>query len=209
MRSEYYEAGDFVLGAYAHDVPESGRLPRSSRWSAAARLPGCAVSLQEGAAPALRRRAEFVVRYAITNLSSEELNTSFGSEFNFSLLAGNAHDRYYDIPGHMLDKRNLASTGETNNVKQVSLVDEWLKLKLSLLFSQPAVLWRAPVETVSQSEAGFERVYQSSMVMPLWRISLGRGRHVGDGDPGEDRMTGNDSERTFDTDGHGRICNIG
>jgi hypothetical protein len=28
------------------------------------------------------------------------------------------------------------------------------------------------VETVSQSEAGFERVYQSSMVMPVWRISL-------------------------------------
>jgi hypothetical protein len=55
----------------------------------------------------------------------------------------------------------------------VNLVDEWLKLRLSLVFSQPAVLWRAPVETVSQSEAGFERVYQSSMVMPIWRISLG------------------------------------
>jgi len=72
----------------------------------------------------------------------------------------------------VLDKRNLASTGETNNVSRVSLVDEWLKLKLTLAFSQPAALWRAPVETVSQSEAGFERVYQSSMVMPLWRISL-------------------------------------
>ncbi len=60
-------------------------------------------------------------------------------------------------------------------MKQVSLVDEWLRLKLSLLFSQPVVLWRAPVETVSQSESGFERVYQSSMVMPLWRISLGAG----------------------------------
>jgi hypothetical protein len=33
-------------------------------------------------------------------------------------------------------------------------------------------LWRAPVETVSQSESGFERVYQSSMVMPIWRLSL-------------------------------------
>jgi alpha-amylase len=57
-------------------------------------------------------------------------------------------------------------------VNQVSLVDEWLKLKVTLLFSQSAALWRAPVETVSQSEAGFERVYQSSMVMPIWRISL-------------------------------------
>jgi len=115
---------------------------------------------------------EFTVHYEITNRSKEELNASFGSEFNISLLAGNAPDRYYDIPGHVLDRRNLASTGETNNVSRVSLVDEWLKLKLTLAFSQPAALWRAPVETVSQSEAGFERVYQSSMVMPLWRISL-------------------------------------
>jgi alpha-amylase len=61
-------------------------------------------------------------------------------------------------------------------VKQVSLVDEWLKLKLTLTFSRSASLWRAPVETVSQSEAGFERVYQSSMVMPIWRLSIPPGK---------------------------------
>jgi alpha-amylase len=173
MRSEYYETGDFVLGAYGMTSRRSGgsavvTLERSGT------VAGLAVSLRKDL---LLRSGEggFTARYAITNLSSEELNTTFGSEFNFSLLAGNAHDRYYDIPGHTLDKRHLASTGETNNVNQVSLVDEWLRLKLSLLFSQPVVLWRAPVETVSQSESGFERVYQSSMVMPLWRISLGAG----------------------------------
>ncbi len=174
MRSEYYEAGDFVLGNYA----------------ATARKQKDAVVLvleREGTAAGLGVRLrktlllrpshpEFVIRYEIANVDREELNTTFGSEFNFSLLAGNAHDRYYDIPGHVLDKRNLASIGETNKVSQVSLVDEWLKLKTSLEFSLPAILWRAPVETVSQSEAGFERVYQSSMVMPLWRISLGPGK---------------------------------
>ena len=98
-------------------------------------LPGAAVRLRKEISLRLDA-SEFLVRYEIRNLSAEELNTSFGSEFNFSLLAGNAHDRYYDIPGHVLDKRNLASTGETNNVNQVSLVDEWLKLKLTLVFSQ-------------------------------------------------------------------------
>ncbi len=57
-------------------------------------------------------------------------------------------------------------------MERVSLVDEWLRLRITLSVSQRVVLWRAPVETVSQSEAGFERVYQSSMVMPTWRISL-------------------------------------
>jgi alpha-amylase len=177
MRAEYYEAGDFVLGRYT---------VRSRKQKSAAIV----VLERTGNAAGLRvrlrktvlhhaTRPEVVVRYEIANDDDKELNTTFGSEFNFSLLAGNAPDRYYEIPGHTLDKRNLASQGETNDVKQVSLVDEWLKLTVTLLFSQPAVLWRAPVETVSQSEAGFERVYQSSMVMPLWRISLPPGRTWG------------------------------
>lgn len=170
MKSEYYEAGDFVLGAY-------GMKSKRSSGSALVSLEregnvaGLGVKLRKDVS--LRSdESEIIVRYSITNRSNEELNTSFGSELNFSLLAGDAHDRYYDIPGHTLEKKNLASFGETNNVSRVSLVDEWLKIRLTLAFSRPAVLWRAPVETVSQSEAGFERVYQSSMVMPLWRISL-------------------------------------
>lgn len=173
MRSEYYEAGDFVLGAY-------GMKSRKSNGTAVVTLErdgsvaGLGVKLRKELS--LRSAvSDFTVKYTIMNMSAEELNTSFGTEFNFSLLAGNAPDRFYDIPAHVLDKRNLASIGETNNVNRVSLVDEWLTLKLSLAFAQPAILWRAPVETVSQSEAGFERVYQSSMVMPIWRISLGPG----------------------------------
>ncbi|HEX9020154.1 MAG TPA: alpha-amylase/4-alpha-glucanotransferase domain-containing protein [Nitrospirota bacterium] len=174
MKSEYYEAGDFVLGAY-------GVKSRRSSGAAAVSLEregnvaGLGIKLRKDVS--LRgAESEIVVRYSIANQSSEELNTLFGSEFNFSLLAGDAHDRYYEIPGHTLDKKNLASFGETNNVDRVSLVDEWLKIRLTLAFSGPAVFWRAPVETVSQSEAGFERVYQSSMVMPLWRISLPPGK---------------------------------
>jgi len=174
MRCEYYEAGDFVLGAY-------GATARKQKDSASLVLEreGSVEGLRTRIGKTITLRASdpgVTVRYEITNQDKEELNTTFGSEFNFSLLAGNALDRYYDIPGHILDKRNLASVGETNNVRQVSLVDEWLKLSVILIFSQAAVLWRAPVETVSQSEAGFERVYQSSMVMPLWRISLGPGK---------------------------------
>lgn len=174
MRSEYYEAGDFVCGAYEAS-------PRKQKDSAAVTLErrGCAAGLRIRLRKTLihaQLRPHLLVRYEITNEDRGELNIGFGPEFNFSLLAGNAHDRYYEIPGHTLDKRNLASIGETNNVTGLKLVDEWLKLTVALRFSQPAVLWRAPIETVSQSEAGFERVYQSSMVMPLWKLSLEPGK---------------------------------
>ncbi len=170
MKSRYDEAGDFLLGQYRVQSKKTKTsatvtLERDGKVSGLDVKLAKELTLHSGI-------PELSIRYSITNANSEELNTSFGAEFNFSLLAGNAHDRYYEIPGHILDRRNLASIGETNNVSRVSIIDEWLKLKLTLAFSQPAALWRAPIETVSQSEAGFERVYQSSMVMPIWRISL-------------------------------------
>ncbi len=170
MRSEYREAGDFVLGAYdAACRKMNGQatvtLKREGMVSGVGVRVRKELFLQSGV-------AEVRIRYSIENLGDRELTADFGSECNFSLLAGNAPDRYYEIPGCVLEKRNLASTGETNDVRQVSLVDEWLDVKLVLSFSQPALLWRAPVETVSQSEAGFERVFQSSMVMPVWRVLL-------------------------------------
>ncbi|HYA86815.1 MAG TPA: alpha-amylase/4-alpha-glucanotransferase domain-containing protein, partial [Nitrospirota bacterium] len=169
MRSEYYEAGDFVLGDYC--VTQKRRVKAAVILERTGQVEGLRVRLKKEITLA-KAAPEFSVMYEITNLSTEELNASFGSEFNFSLLAGDAHDRYYDIPGHTLDKRNLASIGEINDVSTVSIIDDWLKIRLSLAFLRPAILWRAPVETVSQSEGGFERVYQSSMVMPIWRISL-------------------------------------
>ncbi|ODT98336.1 MAG: hypothetical protein ABS79_06055 [Planctomycetes bacterium SCN 63-9] len=35
-------------------------------------------------------------------------------------------------------------------------------------WSQPGGLWCFPIQTVSQSEGGFERVYQSSAIFPHW-----------------------------------------
>ncbi len=174
MKSEYYEAGDFVLGSYRMKSKKQGGVAVVSL-DREGTVEGLAVRVRKELS-ARSGVGGFTVRYQIANINNEELNTMYGTEFNFSLLAGNAPDRYYDMPGHTLDKRHLASTGETNHVSLVGIVDEWLKLRLTLSFSQPAVLWRAPVETISQSEAGFERVYQSSMVMPLWRLSLGAGK---------------------------------
>jgi hypothetical protein len=33
--------------------------------------------------------------------------------------------------------------------------------------------WIAPIETVSESESGFERVYQGSQILAVWPMRLG------------------------------------
>jgi alpha-amylase len=49
-------------------------------------------------------------------------------------------------------------------------MDEWLGLNLSWDSNQPAGMWTYPIETVSQSEGGFELVHQSIVVQPHWLV---------------------------------------
>ncbi len=93
----------------------------------------------------------------------------FAVEINLAAMAGHAHDRYFSDPEGarlgMLDARL-----DLPEADGVSLTDEWLDLAVGLRWSRPAALWCFPIETVSQSEGGFEGVYQSSAVVPRWRV---------------------------------------
>ena len=99
----------------------------------------------------------------------------FAVEINLAAMAGHADDRYYaDQDGHRLGM--LDSHLDRDNADGVSLTDEWLDLAVGLRWSKPAALWCLPIETVSQSEGGFEGVYQSSAVVPRWRIEADESR---------------------------------
>ncbi len=91
-----------------------------------------------------------------------------------SFLAGDAPDRYFDIPGREISGgRNLASSGVEEEVALLRMVDEWLDLSLKMEFSPGTDVWRYPIETVSNSDSGFERVYQGSAVVAVRKLDLG------------------------------------
>ena len=50
------------------------------------------------------------------------------------------------------------------------MVDEWLGLDLCLSANSPTHFWTFPIESVSQSEGGFELVHQSVVIMPHWHV---------------------------------------
>jgi alpha-amylase len=112
------------------------------------------------------------VTYQLINLSGKPLNLRFGVEWNYGLLAGDATDRYYKVEGAKLDDPRLKSVGSLKDIRLLALVDEWLKLRIELEATSNAEFWRCPIETVSLSEAGLEKVYQSSIVIPIWNIDL-------------------------------------
>jgi alpha-amylase len=102
------------------------------------------------------------------------VNIWFGVEFNFGLQAGHADDRYYYDGDGPLEKKFLDSSGIMQNVRFIGLRDEWRKLDIQLNLNKQSTIWRFPVETISLSEGGFEKVYQSSVVFTNWKINLNK-----------------------------------
>ncbi len=114
------------------------------------------------------------VTYNIVNTSHREIICSFGVEFNFSMSAGEAEGRYYLLEDEASKNRvgHLALEGSFSQKKKVSLIDEGIGLVVSLEWDRTADIWLMPLMTVSQSESGFEKVYQGSTVLPLWRLHM-------------------------------------
>lgn len=112
------------------------------------------------------------VDYEVTNDSERSVSLWFGVEFNANFLAGNAPDRYYYAPGVVIPDPRLGSKGELSHLRALGIRDAFNGLAYQLSWSAPATVWRFPVETVSMSEGGVERVYQSSVIMPHWRLEL-------------------------------------
>lgn len=96
----------------------------------------------------------------------------FAVEFNCAGVAAGAPDRFfYDAEGRALGQ--LQSELDLTPSGRIGLVDEWLGLDVSLEFSEPASLWTFPIQTISQSEGGYEGVHQSCVIVPRWTIRAG------------------------------------
>jgi alpha-amylase len=109
------------------------------------------------------------VEYEVRNDGTQLLDARFLSEWNLTLLAGDSPDRSYFIDGKKLDDPRLCVRGEDESVSRAGMLDRWLGLNVAFQTPSPA---RYPVETVSNSEGGFERVYQGSCILWGWDLHL-------------------------------------
>ncbi len=92
----------------------------------------------------------------------------FGMESVINLLAPTEPDRFFETPtGH----ENLRFMG-TLPGPLLRLEDGWQRVRITLHAPGTEEFWIAPIETVSESEGGFERVYQGSQILALWRVDL-------------------------------------
>lgn len=119
------------------------------------------------------------VTYKIINKSSQPVDLWFAPELNLNFLAPDAPDRYYFSPdtGKRLPESALSSQVAMQSAQGIGIADEWLGLRAITAWSAAGQLWLYPIYTVSNSEAGIERLYQGSCLVPNWRINLSGGSH--------------------------------
>jgi 4-alpha-glucanotransferase len=107
-------------------------------------------------------------RSAISTDRTPAAPLSLGVEMVFNLQAPDAPDRYFAAAGV---RHPLEFSGEIQ-VPELKIVDEWQGVKLVLEARPECRWWIAPIRTISQSEAGFETVYQGSAIMAVWETDL-------------------------------------
>jgi hypothetical protein len=179
-RATFGEQGDFLVQPWSADVTESTTADGTTRIEVALRRAGTAWLGGRARALVIEKRirmsadaARLDIDHRITSAADRPLEFRHAIEFNFTMLAGAAHDRWYTVDGERPpEEPNLGGRGVHAGVRSVALHDAWENFAVRLDWSRPADLWRLPVDTISQSEAGFERVYQSSCLLPQWRVRL-------------------------------------
>ncbi|OGX13083.1 MAG: hypothetical protein A3K11_06030 [Nitrospirae bacterium RIFCSPLOWO2_12_FULL_63_8] len=119
------------------------------------------------------RETAVCVAYALESRASGPLAVRFGVEFNLTLLAGDDPQRYYEVPG--VGRVRLRERGCCAGADRFAMVDDWNRFRVTLRLDRSGDIWYMPIETVSQSEEGAERIYQGSALLASWPLTLNPG----------------------------------
>jgi hypothetical protein len=191
--ARYRDLGDFANQAYTADVAEPEpavaelrvalaeplivRLRRDGHlWEGARSWPARVVKVLTIQTEHATVRAE----YTVTNTSDRPFRARFAVECNWGLLGGGGNpSASYRVNGVYPEHAGLDAVGQEPDVRELRLANTYLGVAVTATLGEPATLWRFPVETVSNSEAGFERVYQCSCTLLSWPLALEPGQMWG------------------------------
>jgi len=168
--ARYQELGDAVVGEYTviAALPDVVHLRRECHyWDGPDFIP-----IQVDKYYTLTKN-RLAVRYTLTNLSTQERTLRFASELNACLSAGDAPGRTVLVrTPEAVIPASLQETREIADVEQVCYRDEWLDTALTLGWSQTATIWILPLLTALRTLEGMEWVYQSTVTLPMWDVTL-------------------------------------
>lgn len=169
-----FRRGEGILGDFATGVYEASIRKGDQKIALEMRRKGaiCDLSgeIRKTVLLSSDRPNEILIQYQVSGFE-KHVPLHLGVELNFAAMPGGADDRYF----YNSDGQRLGSLDRLLNLEQtdrLSMVDEWLGLDVSLEMSRPGGIWSMPIETISQSEGGFEAVHQSVCLVPHWEFVI-------------------------------------
>lgn len=112
------------------------------------------------------------IDYRLSTSSQQPVRVKFGIENNFNFQAGHAEDRFVLVDGRRTEESYLDSSAAHDNHFSVAMIDQYRDLGLVLTSNVAGNLWQCPIWSVSLSEAGFERTYQGTTLVKVYRLTL-------------------------------------
>jgi 4-alpha-glucanotransferase len=123
-----------------------------------------------------RRSPSIDLEVTIEHRSGPPLATDLGVEWALMMLGGGGNPEAY----YLVDGVSTAHDGEGEHVANDRVVsgNRYIGIELTTIIEPQTTVWWSPIETISNSEAGFERVYQGSALVAVWPIRLGPGERT-------------------------------
>ncbi|MEZ0240626.1 MAG: alpha-amylase/4-alpha-glucanotransferase domain-containing protein [Chloroflexota bacterium] len=110
------------------------------------------------------------VHVSVENRSDVPLRARMGLEWATTMLGGGGNPAaWWDINGRRIRHDGAGSAASVERLDQGT---DQLDLEIASTMTPAADAWWAPIETVSNSEEGFERVYQGSALLLSWPLQL-------------------------------------
>ena len=148
--AKYEELGDFVCAPYKAELKGLKLiLEREGKVSSQnVRLKKVIIPAQDG----------YVAEYEIANVSLQNLEFCFAPEFVFAFSSKTKDDG-----------------AQLKCAEVFKRYDEYLKIELEAKLSESCDVFVYPLETVSNSENGYEKTYQGTSFVPLLKCALPEG----------------------------------
>jgi hypothetical protein len=113
---------------------------------------------------------ELGIELVIEHRGTEPVETRLGLELATHLLGGGGNpSAWYDVAG---SRSAHDGAGEVAGIAAIGYGNDWVGVQVAATPVPAADAWWSPIETVSNSESGFERVYQGSALLVSWPLTL-------------------------------------
>ncbi len=123
-----------------------------------------------------RRSPTLAQSVVVANRSVHPIRARLGTEWSITMLGGGGNpSAWWDVAG---DRSAHDGSGEATGITTLAQGNDYVGVSVTTTVSSPVDAWWAPIETISNSEGGFERVYQGSGLFLSQVVDLAPGAVV-------------------------------